>query len=239
MKSGLSVLLVLFFFSTSISAQNFRVQAAAFADSVSSSYFTDRGIEGVIVSIDGYGIYRYFVGSYNTLDEAEAIRRQLVSKGFPKAAVIDHQVQEALYGMPCTYFAGNPSIDPSLGINVRNIYFDSGSSSLSADARRELETIASTLRENPEFKLQLTGHTDAIGSARVNRELATARTRNARNYLIKRGVRADRMFIKVYGEAKPAVDNQDFYGNDLPQNRKWNRRVTLALMDETGAIIEG
>ncbi|MEZ4918806.1 MAG: OmpA family protein [Saprospiraceae bacterium] len=229
---------ILFCLTSSLQAQNFRVQAAAFADSVSSSYFKDRGIEGVIVSRDGYGIYRYFVGSYNTLDEAEAIRKQLVTKGFPNATVIDLEVQRALYDTPCTYFAGNPGADPSLGMHVRNIYFDSGSSTLSSESIRELEQIAQTMRENPDFKLQLTGHTDAIGSAQTNQQLATTRTRVTRNYLIKRGVQADRMFLKIYGEAKPAVDNQDFYGNDLPQNRKWNRRVTLALIDESGELVQ-
>jgi outer membrane protein OmpA-like peptidoglycan-associated protein len=75
-----------------------------------------------------------------------------------------------------------------------------------------------------------------VGNAQSNVELATTRARVARDYLIARGVRADRMFLNVAGEAQPAVDNQDFYGNDLPKNRRWNRRVVLAILHEGGEI---
>jgi hypothetical protein len=44
------------------------------------------------------------------------------------------------------------------------------------------------------------------------------------------------VFLNVAGEAQPAVDNQDFYGNDLPKNRRWNRRVVLAILHEGGEI---
>ncbi len=218
-------------------AQNFRVQAAAYAAPVTPDYFKDRGVEGVIGSADANGIYRYFVGSYATLEEAEATRDLLVAKGFPYATVIDLAVQRALYETPCNYIAGNPTGAASgMGMNVSSIYFDSGVTALSAEAKRELDRYAGLLRDYPELKLSLTGHTDAVGNAQSNVELATTRARVARDYLIARGVRADRMFLNVAGEAQPAVDNQDFYGNDLPKNRRWNRRVVLAILHEGGEI---
>ena len=121
-------------------------------------------------------------------------------------------------------------------MNVSSIYFESGVASLSAEAKQELDRYAGLLRDYPELKLSLTGHTDALGNAQSNVELATTRTRAARDYLIARGVRADRMFLNVAGEAQPAMDNQDFYGNDLPKNRRWNRRVVLAILKEGGEI---
>jgi hypothetical protein len=232
-----AVFVLVFALAPALQSQNFRVQAAAFSDSVSSAYFKDRGIDRVLVSVDLNGIYRYFVGAYETLDEAEKIRQELVAKGFPQAAIIDLEVQRALYEMPCTYFAGNfTGSNPSPGMNVRNIYFDSGSAVLDAEARLELDRIAALLAENPDLKLHISGHSDALGSAQANVQIATTRARNARNYLISRGVQADRMFLKVFGEAEPAVDNQDFYGNDLPNNRRWNRRVVLAIVDQSGAV---
>jgi hypothetical protein len=223
--------------SNVLQAQNFRVQAAAFSAPVALSYFKDRGIESVITGMDANGIYRYFVGAYHTLDEAEAVRQQLITKGFEKATIIDLEVQRALYEVPCSYFAGNPAgTDPSMGMNVSNIYFESGSSALTAESKRELDRYAVLLRDNPQLQLNLTGHTDAVGSAQTNVQLATTRVRIARDYLISKGVRADRMFLNVAGEAQPAVDNQDFYGNDLPKNRRWNRRVVLAIIDDSGEI---
>jgi outer membrane protein OmpA-like peptidoglycan-associated protein len=218
-------------------AQNFRVQAAAYAAPVAPAYFKDRGVQGVIGSADANGIYRYFVGSYATLEEAEATRDLLVAKGFPNATVIDLAVQRALYETPCNYIAGNPTGATSgMGMNVSSIYFDSGATALRAEAKRELDRYAGLLRDYPELKLSLTGHTDAVGNAQSNVELATSRARVARDYLIARGVRADRMFLNVAGEAQPAVDNQDFYGNDLPKNRRWNRRVVLEILNEGGEI---
>ena len=67
--------LLLFCFALApVRAQNFRVQAAAFAAPVAPAYFKDRGVEGVIGSTDANGIYRYFVGNYATLEAAEAAR---------------------------------------------------------------------------------------------------------------------------------------------------------------------
>jgi hypothetical protein len=230
---------LLLFYSalTPAPAQNFRVQAAAFAAPVAPDYFKDRGVEGVIGSTDANGIYRYFVGNYATLEAAEAARDLLVAKGFPNATVIDLAVQRALYETPCNYIAGNPGAAASgMGMNVSSIYFDSGAATLSAEAKRELDRYAGLLRDYPELKLSLTGHTDAVGDAQANVALATTRARAARDYLIARGVRADRMFLNVAGEAQPAADNQDFYGNDLPKNRRWNRRVVLAILNEGGQI---
>jgi outer membrane protein OmpA-like peptidoglycan-associated protein len=90
------------------------------------------------------------------------------------------------------------------------------------------------LKGNPKLSLKIIGQTDAIGDPVSNVELATSRARSARNYLINRGVRTDRMLIKVFGEAEAELPNKDENGNDLPENRKWNRRVVLALIDPNG-----
>lgn len=219
-------------------AQDFRVQAAAFADSVPSVYFRDRGVTNVIASVDQNGIYRYFVGSYKTREDAEVIQQQLIAKGFPHASIIDLEEQRALCGVGCPYFTGNRVFtkEAAQETTVRNIYFDFGRYSLSADAKAELERVYEAMKENPNLKLKILGHTDAVGSAQANIQLAASRSRAARNYLIYKGIRADRMFIKVFGESDPAADNSDFDGNDLPDSRKWNRRVVLALMDDKGEV---
>jgi outer membrane protein OmpA-like peptidoglycan-associated protein len=77
------------------------------------------------------------------------------------------------------------------------------------------------------------GYTDGVGSPQANVELAAGRARAARNYLINKGIRADRMFVKVFGEADPVAPNGEETATgaiiDLPENRKWNRRVVLAI----------
>lgn len=225
--------------SMPLEAQDFRVQVAAFADSVSSSYFKSRGVEGVVTTVDQMGMHRYFYGSYQTREQAEQIQKQLISKGFPFASIIDLEEQRILCGANCPYFRTDGAVfvqDKARSSTLRNIYFDFGRSNLTVESKTELDVVAQTLRENPNMKLKLLGYTDAVGTAQANVALATTRARAARNYLINKGIRADRMYIKVFGEADPIAPNEDFDGNDIAENRKHNRRVVLAIVDDAGEV---
>lgn len=215
-----------------LAAQDFRVQAAAFNKPVDAAYFTDRGVESVVSSVDKNGIYRYFVGTYWTREEAEAVRSQLITKGFAYATVIDLEEQRALYGAKCPYFR-----DQDIFVerdSVRNIFFETGKSDVDAESRLMLDDLALLLNQKPGATLNLYGFTDNLGDAQTNVALATARTRAVRDYLIAKGVRADRMFIQIFGEAEPGMEHRDFEGNEITENRKWNRRVKLVIVEKAG-----
>ncbi len=208
-------------------AQDFRVQAGAFAKPVDESYFTDRGVESVVSSVDQNGIYRYFVGTYWTREEAEVVKNQLITKGFAYATIIDLEEQRALYGAKCPYFK-----DQDIFIqkdSVRNIFFETGKSDVDAGSRLILDEVALMWSQNPGATINLYGYTDNVGDAKTNVALATARTRAARDYLVTKGVRADRMFIQVFGEAEAGMEHRDFDGNEIVENRKWNRRVRMVI----------
>lgn len=215
-------------------AQDFRVQAAAFADSVPMAYFKTRGVENIHLSHDQMGLYRYFVGTFNTRDEAAKVQTDLVSKGFPNAAIIDLAEQRILCGANCPYFRENMIFVQDS--NVYNIFFDFGRYSLTAEAKAELDKVFHAMRSDLTTKLTLLGHTDGIGHRDANLKLATNRARSARNYLLNKGIRSERMSIKVFGESDPITPNQEIDGSDRPEARKLNRRVTLALRDEKGEI---
>lgn len=242
MKHSFTLLLVASFFFCSLaglSGQNFRVQIAAYTEKMPDTFFREKGVAEVVVTHDQMGMYRYFAGSYATLEEAEKVQKELIGKGFPYASVIDLEVQRVLSASNCPYARDGvpPPMTPQQAANVRNIYFDFGSSDLDAEAKQELDKICQKLKENPTSKLQIQGHTDGIGDKEANMELAGTRARAARNYLINKGIRADRMYLKVFGESAPVADNSEESidgkkGEDLPENRKWNRRVTLSFMDE-------
>ncbi len=228
----ISILLVLSSASAAI-AQDFRVQVAAYADSMPVSYFKSRGLERVMVSTDRMGLYRYFAGAYQTREQAEAMLEEVVAKGFPNATIIDLEEQRALGGATCPYNR------PDLPVFVEEIdqktiahyiYFDFGSASLSPESSHEVDLVAQAMKANPKLSLKIIGQTDGIGSPEANLELATNRARAARNYLINSGIRTDRITIKVFGEAEAERPNKDEQNNDLPENRALNRRVTLALI---------
>lgn len=217
--------------ATESPAQDFRVQAAAFAKPVDLSYFQDRGVENVFSSYDQNGIYRYFVGAYETREQAEVVQQQLIAKGFLYAAIIDLEEQRALYGAQCPYFR-----DQQIFVTERNIFFELGKSDLSTEAKAELDEVARLLAQDPASKLNLHGYTDNIGDAKSNAELATARARAARDYLMTKGIKAERIFIKIFGEAEPGMEHRDLDNNDIEANRKWNRRVALIILDANGQV---
>jgi outer membrane protein OmpA-like peptidoglycan-associated protein len=240
MKHCSALLAVSFFFwaLTGLSAQNFRVQIAAYTEKMSDTFFLEKGVEEVYVTHNQMGMYCYFARACDTREGAEKVQKELIEKGFPFSVVIDLEEQRVLSNADCPYY--HPDFKKSLpkpGSNERNIYFDFGSSDLTAESKTELDAVCQAMKENLALNLKLNAHSDAVGSAQANIELASTRARAARNYLINKGVRADRMFIKVFGEAAPIASNttedtDGKKGEDLPENRKWNRRVELILTDE-------
>lgn len=216
-------------------AQDFRVQIAAFEQPMAMSYFTERGVNDYIETTDQVGLFRYFAGAYATRLDAEKVRQEMIAKGFPFASIIDVEEQRILCEVNCPYFRNGVFFIADPQANIRNIYFDFGLNTLTAAARAELDRVAERLIKNKAFKLNVLGYTDGVGSPQANVELAAGRARAARNYLIAKGIRADRMFIKVFGEADPVAPNGEETSNgaiiDLPENRKWNRRVVLALFE--------
>jgi outer membrane protein OmpA-like peptidoglycan-associated protein len=232
MKHKIVILALLFACHYAGMGQNFRVQIAAYADSMPARFFKDKGVERYVSSCDQMGIYHYYAGSYHTMDEADKIKDRMVMQGFPYATVIDLEEQRILCGTGCPYYRNGVVFvkDTARQKTVRNIFFDSGQSGLSTKAKEILDEMAQLLKENQGYKLTLKGYTDAVGDPKSNIEMASVRSRAARNYLIAKGIRADRMFIKVYGEAEPLAPNKDDEGKDSSENMALNRRVMLEVI---------
>lgn len=236
-KSGSIFLMNLLFAVTVSRAQHFSVQIAAYSEQQLPAFFEERGITNYSERRDISGIYWYSAGEYATREEAEVVQQEVKSKGFPYASVIDLDEQRLLSGVDCpvirdgVVFIQAPQTDTSRHI----IYFDFGSSGLTTSSRAVLDAICQKMKENNRLVLRIAGYTDGVGDGRANLELSASRSREARNYLIYKGIRADRMFMEVFGEADPAAPNAEDDGSDLgkgrdlPGNRKWNRRVTLQL----------
>lgn len=237
-------LLVCLFYN--LPAQDFRVQIASFDKLMPDTFFHEKGIRNYIVVQNQMNMYSYSVGSYRTLDDAEMVKKEMVERGFPFTTVIDLEAQRVLTNADCPYDRPGyfPKQELKQGTTLYTVFFDFGGSGLSQEAKVELNTVCQKMRENANLTLNLYGHTDAVGDAKANIQLATERARSARDYLINKGIRADRMFIKVFGEAAPKIanteeDNDGKKGEDLPENRKWNRRVELMLTEESSTAKTG
>ena len=230
---------LLFLLQNQLFAQDFRVQIAAVETRLDASYFTAMGVENYLETSDQLCMYRYFAGSYPTRTEAENVQKEMIAKGFSFATIVDVEEQRVLRELGCPYSRNAMpfALDQKQQMTVRNIYFDFGLYQLQPESIVELNSLAEKLKQNSALRLKVLGYTDGIGDPLANVELAASRAREARNYLINKGIRADRMFLSVFGEADPILPNSEEAGNgrmiDLPENRKWNRRVVLVLADES------
>jgi OmpA-OmpF porin, OOP family len=81
------------------------------------------------------------------------------------------------------------------------------------------------MQDNPKIKVEIQGHTDSQGNDAFNLKLSQRRAESVRGYLLKKGVLANRMVPKGYGENIPLVDNRTAEG------RSQNRRVEFVITE--------
>jgi len=74
--------------------------------------------------------------------------------------------------------------------------------------------------------MEIEGHTDAIGSQDYNQKLSEDRAQSVSDYLLKAGIRSDRILaVRGFGKLKPVTTN------DTPEGRQMNRRVEIVITD--------
>jgi len=104
------------------------------------------------------------------------------------------------------------------------VYFDTSRASIKPVSFPLLDEVAQVLVSHPEVKKVLVeGHTDSTGAAAFNTTLSQGRAQAVREYLVKKGVAAERLDSKGFGSAKPVADNKTAEGRDA------NRRVELTI----------
>lgn len=105
------------------------------------------------------------------------------------------------------------------------VYFNLGQAVILEESYEQLNLLAEYLRENPELKIQIEGHTDNQGDAAANQKLSIERAFNVRQYLIGKGIEGKRISFKGYGSSRPVSPN------DTEENRSKNRRVEYKFID--------
>jgi peptidoglycan-associated lipoprotein len=88
-------------------------------------------------------------------------------------------------------------------VDLKDIHFDFDRAEIRPDDARLLDLNADWLRRHPRLLLLIEGHADERGTPEYNLALGERRARNAMNYLISRGVAADRITVISYGEDRP------------------------------------
>ncbi len=109
-------------------------------------------------------------------------------------------------------------------IVLRNIFFDTGRTSLRPESTAELERLQKLLTETPALKLEMAGHTDNVGEAAANQSLSQRRAQAVVAYLTQHGIAAARLSAAGYGETQPVAPNATKLGRQL--NRRTEFKVT-------------
>ena len=114
-----------------------------------------------------------------------------------------------------------PAAEVPRKLVLEGVNFDYDKATLRPEAAETLDRMAAELKEWGNVKVEVAGHTDARASARYNQQLSERRANTVREYLIGKGIAADRLSAKGYGESQPVA------GNDTEEGRAKNRRVEL------------
>lgn len=119
-------------------------------------------------------------------------------------------------------------------VKVENVYFVFDKSSLDKDrATQKADSIGSFLINNPNYGVEISGHTDSKGSDEYNDKLSQKRAQAIADYLINTlKISKDRVIVKGMGEKMPIAENEFADGRDNPTGRAKNRRVMFKLFSD-------
>lgn len=107
---------------------------------------------------------------------------------------------------------------------IKGIYFDFGKDTIRKKSAPTLNAAAKIFAEYPDVKIEISGHTDNVGKREYNVDLSTRRAESVRQYLIGKGVKAERITTRGAGPDEPIADN----GN--AKSRAKNRRIEFKLV---------
>lgn len=107
--------------------------------------------------------------------------------------------------------------------SLQDAYFDFDDAALRADAKTALENNARYMERNSRASVVVEGHCDERGSVEYNLALGERRANSVRDYLVSRGISAERFTTVSYGEERPKYDNA------REETRRLNRRAALLV----------
>lgn len=116
-------------------------------------------------------------------------------------------------------------IEVGATVRLNNIFFETGKAELKSQSYIELGRVIKFLEDNPNVKIELSGHTDNVGDKTFNKNLSQKRADAVLSYLESKGVAADRVIAKGYGMEKPVADN------DTEEGKALNRRVEFTILE--------
>lgn len=111
-------------------------------------------------------------------------------------------------------------------INLTSIYFDYGSTKINQVSKESLDRLVDFMNSNPNIeKIEISSHTDQVGSAEFNLALSQQRAKSVENYLVKKGIPRQKIVAIGYGETKPLIKKAT-----TEQEQRLNRRTEFKVV---------
>lgn len=117
-------------------------------------------------------------------------------------------------------------VEVGQSIVLRNIFFDTGAAELRPESYAELGILYKLMIDNPSIKIEISGHTDNVGTANLNQRLSERRARAVVDFLLERGIDSERLTSKGYGFERPIATN------DTAEGRQMNRRTEFEIIEK-------
>jgi cytochrome c oxidase subunit 2 len=144
----------------------------------------------------------------------------------PNGRLLSYEVAERSEAL--TYDVESAIIldDPSeVIIRLENVFYETGSATLEADSKFELDHIATLINEY-DLSIEVSGHTDNTGNTDSNLILSDARAKSVSDYLIGKGIAPSQLSTIGHGDAQPADTN------DTDEGRQNNRRIEMKITSQ-------
>lgn len=109
---------------------------------------------------------------------------------------------------------------------LKNVFFETAKFDLKEESKIELDKLVAFLQKNSTLKIEISGHTDNQGDKKSNLTLSDNRSKSVSTYLISKGIAADRLTSKGYGDTMPIADNNTSEGRSL------NRRTEFKIISK-------
>lgn len=122
-----------------------------------------------------------------------------------------------------------PPIEVNKPIVLENVYYDLNKATLKPESFPSLDSLVGLLEFYPKMIIEVSAHTDHLGSDAYNMNLSERRAKSVVDYLVSKGIDAARLQSKGYGETMP-VEPNSINGKDNPAGRAKNRRTEFKVL---------
>lgn len=160
--------------------------------------------------------------------EAESRRRQQQAQSAQQQAQVAEQRATGLEQELAELKA--KKTDRGMVLTLGDVLFDTGLATLKPGAYTTIDRLATVLKQAPDRKVMIEGHTDSVGADEYNQALSERRASSVQTALLERGVTSDQITAVGKGESFPVA------GNDNSAGRQQNRRVEMVFTDDASRV---